>query len=276
MSLANLQDLYQKMDLKSAIAQVITASPGASTSANAGAGNILYTPHFNTIGSTHWSSLISMPMPQGLTASPLRLLNASLISNRIISGVLVNLYKIGTVNLTTGTGEFTHGAATFPILKTKLGQANQPVNLIPVILFTTASSGTAPQLTMDYVDQDGNNVTGTKTWVAPAAATAIGSMYHLPLEDADQAIRDVTSINVTTPSSTGAATIYGMEIIGSIGMTQITIAGTRDFVHNGLTLRDIRPGVATSGTVDRLFCFAMMNQNLTSQSNLTLRLLYDT
>ena len=217
-----------------------------------------------------------MPMAQGLTGAPLRILNASLVSNRIISGVLVNLYKIGTVNLTTGTGEFTHDAATFPVLKTKLGQANQPVNLIPVILFTTASSVTAPQLTMDYVDQDGNNVTGTKTWIAPAAATAVGSMYQLPIEDADQAIRDVTSINVTTPSSTGAATIYGMEIIGSIGLTQITIAGTRDFVHNGLTLRDIRAAIATSGTVERLFCMAMMNQNLTSQSNLTLRLLYDT
>lgn len=270
-----LQDLWNKQSSDSVVANVITNAPGASTSANAASGNILYTPHFNSTGSTHWTSLITMPSPGSLTGAPLRLIAATMASNRLISGVLVNLYRIGTLNLTTSTSEFTHDAATFPVTRTELGQANQPVNLIPVILFTTASSVTAPQLTIDYIDQDGNAVTGTKTWIAPAAATAVGSMYQLPLEDADQAVRDITNVNITTTSSTGAATIYGMEMLGAIGINQITIAGTRDFVHNGLTIPDTRPAVATSGTANTLFCFAMVNQNLTTQSSLNVRLLYD-
>lgn len=169
------------------------------------------------------------------------------------------LYRLGTLNLAATGDQFTHDAATFPVLRTRFGVANQPVPLIPLVQITTATATTAPVFRLrtaggaaGYVDQDGNSVIGTKTMTMPAAATAQGSTFVFRLEDGDSAITDISAIEVTTAGTAGAATVWGLEIFTTPHTYQIYEIVCHDIMYGGLGLSDLAPAVATSGTATTL------------------------
>lgn len=165
------------------------------------------------------------------------------------------IYKIGTVNLAATGNQLTHDAATFPVLRTRWGAASQAVPLIPLLQITTATTTTAPVLRLrtaggaaGYVNQDGTSVIATKTMTMPAAATANGSTYIWRLEDGDVAVQDITNVEVTTAGATGAATVWGLELLHTPHTWQIYEVTNHDSLYGGLSYANLAPAVATSGT----------------------------
>jgi hypothetical protein len=168
---------------------------------------------------------------------------------------LVRYYLIGTLNLTATGDQFTHDAATFPVLRKKYGEASKPVTLMPVVYLTTALTTTAAIFKMKtdadgagYVDQDGNNTVGTKDFTFPSATTNVNSTYCMLPNNGDFGVQDITQIDVGTASATGAANIYGVEFLAPIEGA-LARANLNDAAFSGLQMVDIAPAVATSGTV---------------------------
>jgi hypothetical protein len=247
MSITNVADLQSKIQAGKQANIVFTSiASGAITAAAAASGSITGGLHWNAIGTTLHSTLVDIVEPTG--ASSNRIVGYSLQSTRAIGFSIVNLYQVGTLNLATSTSEFTHDAATFPILRTKMGQSSQPVALTPYLYVTTAATTTAAIMTIDYVNQDGGSVTGTITTTMPATATAVGTLLRLPLELGDSGVRDITDVKITTPASAGAATIYLAEILDSSGVVVPHQAGFRNTTVRSPNIPLLTPGVATSGT----------------------------
>ena len=230
------------------------ATSSAPTAAGNGSNNLTLALDFHGIGSTLPGTLQDIPRP----ASPPRdwLTQLYTLANTSTSrGVcLVWLYKFGTVNLAATGNQFTHNAATFPILRTRYGAASQPITLIPLLYITTATTSSAPAFILQvngggtgYVDQDGNNVDAATTFTCPAAATAVQSCYALRLEAGDCGVRDISQIDVTTAGMAGAADVWGMEFIGGVGNSGPFSLAT-DVVFAGLGPVHFTPGVATTGT----------------------------
>jgi hypothetical protein len=247
MSITNVADLQAKIQAgKQANIVFASIASGAVTAAAAASGSITGGLHWNAIGTTLHSTLVDFIEPTGAAAN--RVVGYTVQSTRVIGFHVVNLYQVGTLNLATSSGEFTHDSATFPILRTKMGQASQPIALTPYLYVTTATTTTAAILTIDYTNQDGGSVTGTIATTLPATATAIGTLIRLPLEIGDSGVRDITGINITTPASAGAATIYLAEIIDSSGAIVPHQAGFRNTTVRSPNIPLLTPGVATSGT----------------------------
>lgn len=237
----------------------IVASPSSGTSpvlANTGALHMAL--HANAIGTTYPGTLVSFPLPPSLP-NELFTVGMSASSSTALGMYLAYFYKIGTVNLAVAGDQFTHDAATFPVTRTILGQAAQPVTLIPMIYLTTATVTTIPAFLLKtgaggagYVNQDGSNVVGTRTFTYPAAATAVQSGYPLRLELTDSGVRDITQINITTASGAGAATIYGVELLMPLGPVSTEHTSITDSVFGGLGMQNLKPASATTGTVTAL------------------------
>lgn len=259
---------------KGLMAQYDGLNVATTTLSTAGSGSHSLQISLNTIGSTQWSALVGTNLQDGIT-SPMRVILVQNTATRASSWIYARLYLIGTLNLTTTSSEFTHNAATFPILRTVMGQANQPIDLIPIMLVTTATTTTAAVFKMDYVDQDGNATTGTIDFTMPSTATNAGSGFVLPLEVGDSAVRDVTNINISTTASAGAASIYGMEIIDYASTVLTTSTTNKDAAFRGFNLANITPGVATSGTATSLACFLRSDTNTSSNVSATIMGFYD-
>lgn len=229
-----------------------------TTAATSTSGLLTLRVHANSIGSSVPGTLGSIPKPT-LTPAELYSMYFSAVTTAGKGGFFCNFYKLGTLNLAATGDQFTHDTATFPLLKTVYGQASQPISLIPIVLITTATATTAPAFRLrtaggsaGYVDQDGNNVIGTKTFTMPSATTASQSTFVLRLEDGDSGVRDISAIEVTTAGTAGAATIYGMELLSPITMTtgiQITV----DSMFAQFIMSDISTATATSGTATCVF-----------------------
>lgn len=195
-----------------------------------------------------WPLAPSLPDTIGLVSA------GALQTNGSGGQFLCWIYKFGTLNLAATGDQFTHDAATFPILRPEFGTSG-PLLLIPLVQITTATATTPPVFRLrtaggaaGYVDQDGNSVIGTKTMTMPAAATVAGSTYIFRLEEEDSAVRDITNIEVTTAGTTGAATVWGMEILTSQHVLGVFEVLGHDRLFGGLGHSDLTPGVATSGT----------------------------
>ena len=237
---------------------MITTGNGSNiTAAAAGSGDFTVSIRPNSIGSTMPSTLIDViPLPSG--TNPMRL---STIVGRINTTsmplLLAYIYQFGTQVLTSTGDQFTHHAATFPVLRTQMG-TSQAVPLIPMIQVTTATTTTAAVLTMKtaaggtgYKDEENNNVVGTLTHTMPAAATAVNSCFLLPLEEGDRGVRDIVAIQTNTAASAGAATIWGIEPISFLNSTSVAhMDSMSDHFFNALTMPDLRPAAATSGTAN--------------------------
>jgi hypothetical protein len=164
------------------------------------------------------------------------------------------VYTIGTLNLAATGDQFTHDAATFPLLRTEFGEASKAITLLPAIYITTATTVTAAVFSMKtnaggtgYTDQDGNTTVANVLMTLPAAATAVQSSYLFRLNSGDSGVRDINQIDVDTAASAGAATIFGVEIIADI-CNYPGQGGLSNVLVNGLRLSELKPAVATSGT----------------------------
>lgn len=246
---ATLDDIFKQQARGKYVMRMGTTSTALAVSAaGATAGFISLSFTGNAIGSTLPSTIAEFATPEGITGDRWSIASVDGFNTSLRGWMFARIYKVGTVVLTATGNQFTHDAATFPLLRTEFGVSNKAQALWAVIQVTTALSTTAAALTMDYVDQDGNSVTGTRTFTFPAATTGQGSVYFLPLEQGDWAVRDVSAINVTTASATGAATVWLME---QLQPTYNAFAGpiTADYVSgHGLAVTNQTPAVATSGT----------------------------
>lgn len=236
----------------------VMVTQATTTGAAAASGFISLGLTTNNIGTSYPGTLVNFPGVPSPANSFRNIWQSNNVSS-VKSAWLVILYKIGTVDLTALGNGFTHDTATFPVTRTIYGAANTPVNLVPIIYVTTATTTTAPAFVLEtlalgagYVNQDGSNVIGTKTFTFPNVATAVQSCYILRIEDADSGVRDITQINMTTPTTAGAATIYGMEKICPI-ITPIAGGTMYDGLLGGFGLKDMTPAIATSGTATSIY-----------------------
>lgn len=253
------------------LSQVGVAS-GGTTAATSASANINQIFLYNSIGTTLYSTLVDIPIQAGLTSSPLRLKNFSVGLNRVADVQLVRLYKLGTVSLSTGT--FTHDAATFPILKTQMG-SSQALDLIPFIQVTTAPATTAPAFTFSYTNQADASVTGATTFTFPSATTAVGSCYMLRLEAGDSAIHDLTAMSFSATGTAGAATLWGMESFGSAKVAAATACGAKNALIKGISIPNVLPGAATSGTATSQLVPMAVGVTLTTTHSIVVDLFED-
>ena len=256
MALSTFTDIGKRMlEGKIAISLGISLTTTANTAAAAASGISSLALAGNTIGSTYPGTLAGFQQPPAMSGDYINVATIQVNPNSSRLSGFVRVYLAGTLNLTATGDQFTHNAATFPLLRTIYGAASQPVALIPILQLTTATSVTAPAFQIQtnaggagYVNQNGTSVIGTKTFTFPAAATATGSCFFLRLNDGDYAARDITQIKVTTASSTGAANIWLMEHIGDAQSTLGAISYYDPIMDGGLRAATLTPAVATSGT----------------------------
>lgn len=258
MAIATKEDLLKRvLEGRADYAMSLMTATTATSAASATCGQITMAFTGNVLGTTFPGTLVDWQSSPA-TGDKFNLLSIYSTATAARGTGLVRLYRIGTLNLTATGDQFTHDAATFPVTRTMYG-STRAVPLVPVILVTTATSVTAPAFQLQtnaggagYVDQDGNNVIGTRTITFPAAATVSGSAFILPLELTDNAITDIIQIKVTTASSTGAATLYGMEFISFMSNLSANASQFDNFYGAGLFVANNSPAVATSGTATSL------------------------
>lgn len=251
-----LHEILEKLARKGFYIPSYAQTQAAGTAAGATSGFFNMVPLWNRIGTTLPGTRVAPPYLTAPDDSTV-LAQAYGYGNQSRGLWLGWTYLLGTLNLAATGNQFTHDAATFPVLRTRMGQASQPVPLWPLVYVTTATSVVAPQFrlrnvagTDGYVDQDGNTVVGTKVFTCPAAATAIQSGFMLPLEIGDYAIRDIVSIETTVAGTTGAMSVFGFEPICPLySASASSFMGGVDTIGEFLNPSDIRPAVATAGTV---------------------------
>lgn len=225
----------------------LTGSVAASGSFDAGLSS-------NNIGTTLAGTMQTIPIPA--SGAPIRMMmNAQSPYSAVYAGFNAIFYKIGTLNLAATGNQFTHDTATFPITRTYYGQATQPVDLIPIIQISTATTTTAAQLvisnvaaTNGYIDTSGSTVVGTQTMTMPNIATKLNSSYLMLLNAGATGIRDITNINVTVAASAGTANVWGMEIISPTGAPISNFGFMHDSITGGINMANLQPGAATTGT----------------------------
>lgn len=234
---------------KSIAIPMITLTPGNVTAAAAASGGFTCGINFNGIG-TSPTSIKFAP-----TTSPIRMLGVNIGNSQGRGLFLVHLYKIGTLALNATGDQFTHDAATFPILRTQFGETSKPLSLTPLIQITTATTTTIAVFTIKtnaggtgYTDQDGNATVGTKTFTMPNAATAVRSTFFLRLESNDSGVRDIAQIAVSTAAAAGAATIWGAEFLAAIPSHIASTGAYMDSLYGTFQPMNLTPGLATSGT----------------------------
>ena len=266
MALSTATDIGKRMlEGKIAISMGVSVVTTANTAAAAASGLSSLALTGNTIGSTYPSTLASFQQPPAMSGDYINVATIQGVTATRGSG-FVRVYLAGTLNLTATGDQFTHNAATFPLLRTIYGAASQPVALIPILQLTTATSVTAPAFQIQtnaggagYVNQSGTNEIGTKTFTFPAAATANGSCFFLRLNDTDYAARDITQIKVTTASTTGAANIWLMEHIGDAQGVFAATSYYDPIMDAGLRATTLTPAVATSGTASSRLLLSNVN-----------------
>lgn len=255
-NLTDINTLYQRMAEGYGFMSIhASVASGATTAAAAPSGHLSCSVVVNAIGTTLPGTLVGFPSNGSTNAKRLIHYLQGVGAAGTFQGYMGVYYKLGTLNLAATGDQFTHDAATFPVLRTKYGESSKPVSLIPLVQITTATTTTAPIFTLKngagtngYVDEDGNTIVGTKTMTMPAAATANNSTFIFRLENDDNAVEDIVNINVGTAAATGAATIWGFEPISPLATYSATNATAEDALFAPLRLPDITPAVATSGT----------------------------
>lgn len=233
------------MPLRSAVTVNVTVAAAASGFFR---GHLTY----NLLGTTFPGTLEDFRTP---VVSKLRLVMLQMSGPDLKIHYLARVYKLGTLNLAATGDQFTHDAATFPITRTQFGVAAQPLTLLPIIQITTDTSVTAPVFRLrtaagaaGYTNQDGATVIGTKTMTMPNITTVAQSVYIIRMEDFDSGVQDITSIEVTTAGTTGAANVWGLEILATASVANINLSTTNDALFGGLAPVNLEPGAATSGT----------------------------
>lgn len=239
---------------KGAVIPFVTV--GTSITAIGAAGGYL-NPNmsFNNIGTVVGSTYNGILLPPG--TNPLRLIYLDMWSPQ--GGWLQNAYHLGTLDLTATGDKLTRDSWTAPLQRTIMGQANQPLTLVPVIVLRTATATTPPVIRLrtaaggaGYVNQDGVSVVGAKTVTFPSAATTAGATFVMRLEDGDSGVQDISAIEVVTAASAGLADVYLVELLAVHGGELSAGGSIHDKLFGGLELPDLRPAVPASGSVNCL------------------------
>lgn len=236
---------------------------GTTTAAAAASGYISSHVLLNNLGTTLASTLRGFPMQAGISTKRMRLIYAQSHNNRAITSLVANLYLIGTVDFTATGQRLTHHSATFPLLRTRMGQASQPMAGIPLLYITVATATTAPIFTIDYTDATGASKTGTLTTTLPAAITTQNSCYIPPLEAGTTGVRDVSAVNVTAAATAGKANLYLMEQLCYTTTPVLNMPGVADMVYTGFAPPRFDPAVATSGTASVLTAMVSLGSTST-------------
>jgi hypothetical protein len=244
---------------KSRTSLLAGTAAAASTAATVNSGSITLLTSGGAIGTTYPSTIVGMPDSKNTTVDMIHTQSMFLNGNQNRGSGMARFYRVGTLNLTTTGDQFTHDSATFPLLRKIMGQTSQPLSLIPVVQVTTATSVTAPVIRLataggaaGYTDQDGNATIGNIDFTFPAIATAVNSWYTLRLNTGDWAVRDINQIRVITASTTGAATIWLMEVINPV-QSAVLLPSLFDPVFGSAFMpTNVNPAVATTGTATSL------------------------
>ena len=210
-----------------------------------------------TLGTTMPNTIVGYPLPAGLSSNLPLVADFGSLTSGTRSGWIARIYLMGTLDMTIAapTDGFTPDAATFPVLRTKMGAASQPVTLIPMVQINTATTVAAciftPKTTANgngYTNQDGTGVVGAKTWTAPSATTAVSGLYFFKVNEGDSGVQSIIELSVSTASGAGTAqNIWGVEILSVLNSGPN--CAIDDAVTSGLRMVDLAPAVATSGTV---------------------------
>lgn len=251
----------------------LTTAAGSATSGNAAAGSFTMSFAYNSIG----SGTPSLPFPPS-PGSPMHLAFAGLGNSQARAFALCRAYKLGTLNLAATGNQFTHDAATFPLLRTEFGEASKPISLTPIVVVTTGLTTTAAIFRLrnntgpasGYTDQDGNTVTGATDFTFPSTTTAVGSCYAPMLESGDSGVRDISHIDVTTASATGAADVWGVELIAPLPVASASGMVFADGLMSGLLGCDLTPAVPTSGTLTSILAILSFSSLTAPAANLIL------
>lgn len=264
-----IDDIYKQQARGKSVLRIGTSASIPTTTA-AGTTSGFFNLGFsgNAIGTTLPSTFGEFLIPAGISGDLVTLASLTSFSLSARSLAYLRIYKVGTVNLTATGNQFTHDTATFPLLRTEFGVANKAQALWPVIQLTTALTTTAAAFTFDYSDQDGNATTGTRTFIFPSATTTQSSAYFMPLEHGDWACRDISAVNVTTASATGAATIWLVEEIEPSLAPFATALSADYFFGFGLKIPNQQPAVATTGTVTTSNVLSLLGANGAGTANL--------
>lgn len=232
----------------------IAGGAGSGTAATVNCGGITGGFNLNLLGTTYPSTLVGFLYGNTTSQQLMVQFFADPVSSRGV--VFGRYYLLGTATLTTTGDKFTHSGTFTKLTRTQFGEATKEISMWPIIYLTAATATTAPVIILKtaaggtgYVDQDGNNVVGTKSFTFPAAATAIQSTYFLRLEDTTCAVRDIVAIQVTTAGTAGTANIYGFEPYAESQGTVANLATQNDHVYGGIAMRDISPAIPDAGSV---------------------------
>ena len=267
---ATLDDiLKQQARGKYVVRMGVTTANTAVTAATSSSGFIGLNFTGNAIGTTLPNTFGEFLIPAGITGNLWSIASVDGFISAARGWMFARIYKVGTVNLTATGNQFTHNAATFPLVRTEFGVSSKAQALWPVIQVTTALTTTAAALTMTYVNQAGTSVTGTRTFTFPSATTTQGSAYFLPLEQGDWACRDISAISIATASATGAATVWLME---QLAPTYNAFQGavTADYLSgHGLAVTNQTAAVATSGTATTSTIFSLFGASFTGGGTAT-------
>lgn len=231
------------------------SSTGSNTTAAAAASGYI-TAHMwlGVQGVTHPTTLIGHQLPP--TTEEILCAAHSVKFGTARPTILGWWYRFGTLNLAATGDRFTHDGTFTELRRTRYGEASKPIGLIPVVLISTATTVTAPVFRLrtaaagtGYVDQDGNNVVGTKTMTMPAAATSINSCYIFRLEADDVSVRNIVAVEVTTAGTAGAAQVWGFEPLSSVTIIAVGGVGLEESLFGAFGPRDLQPAVPDAGSV---------------------------
>lgn len=257
MAISTIDNVLQKIGKGEGFSMInLQLSSGTTTTAAAAASGFITTQlHFNGIGTARPSTLVGLPLPPVLPNSLNFVFGQAGLNSSNRGMYLAWIYKIGTLNLAATGNQFTHDAATFPILRTQFGVASQALTLIPILMITVATTTTAAILRLrnnsgpaaGYNNQDGTGTIGTIDFTLPNVATTVDSGFILRLEDGDSGVQNITQIDITTAAAVGTADVWGAELICPFGEI-LPLPFTMDAMTGGLSMADFAPGVATSGT----------------------------
>lgn len=225
------------------------------TNPSATSGHIRFAIQVNSIGTTYPGTRVGIPSP-GTTDILLVGAFKAIGTAAGVSCVFGRFYELGTLDLTSTGDKFMHASTFTSLQRTVFGVASTPISLIPFLYVTTALTTTAAQIILKtsaggagYVDQDGNNTVGTKTFIFPSATTATGSLYLPMIENDDSGVQDIVAIQVTTAAATGACVVLGFEpLYSNVGLFSAQPIQT-DGIYGGSLMKNIDPATPNSGSV---------------------------
>lgn len=267
MSFSTLKSIRQKIATgKGFINPFVTQEMLSGGTAVGQNGGWLSMRPFAEEGSTYPGTLNDTFFPQ--VSGSNNFLIQSLILNQVENpGWLCRFYRMGTVNLAATGSQFTADAATFPVRRTIMGVSNVAIPLVPLLYITTATTTTAFVFRLQtgaggngYEDEAGTATVGTVSLTAPSAAMATGTAMPIFPNPNGPMISKILDVRIDTASATGAATIWGAELLMPFGSYANQVGTFKDGLYGGLCMPLLEAASPVSGSLTSfLGCISVFN-----------------